>query len=56
VEKNYGQQPPGQRFALPTEAQWEYAARSRGKNEKYAEAVTWTAWLGIVLTAMENEE
>lgn len=26
----------GQQFALPSEAQWEYAARSGGKNEKYA--------------------
>ena len=38
----------GLRFNLPTEAQWEFAARSGGKDELYAggqdpEAVAWFA-------------
>ncbi|WP_319525838.1 SUMF1/EgtB/PvdO family nonheme iron enzyme [uncultured Desulfosarcina sp.] len=42
------QSPTGYHFDLPSEAQWEYAARSGGKNERYAggqelETVGWFA-------------
>ncbi|BBO72919.1 hypothetical protein DSCW_03360 [Desulfosarcina widdelii] len=48
IDRLNAQSPAGFRFDLPSEAQWEYAARSGGKNERYAggqelETVGWFA-------------
>ncbi len=46
IERLNAASPPGISFGLPSEAQWEYAARSAGKKQRYAggddvDAVAW---------------